>query len=210
MDELRMAPQDRRLASRRLHFDGREWTVLYAHVAARMTLPTAGLDPVLEGRLAILTGYLSLRPFEPPVEAAETRISVKPIPTMPTILIVDDDPSVRDVMRRSLEREGYRVLVAEDGMAGARQWRAEGADLVIVDILMPEMDGIELLVQLRTKAPRLPILVISGARQTRNLDLLGDAHLLGATAVLEKPITMEELSKTVAWLLGVGGRHHSV
>jgi two-component system response regulator MprA len=134
-----------------------------------------------------------------------------PEPTaMPTILVDDDDPSLREVMRRSLEREGYRVLVAEDGMAGARRWRAEGAHLIVLDIQMPEMDGIELLVQVRTRAPRLPIVVISGGDQTRNLDLLGDAHLLGATAVLEKPFTIEQLSHTVARLLRVeGGQHHT-
>jgi CheY-like chemotaxis protein len=113
------------------------------------------------------------------------------------ILVVDDDAGVRRSLERLLVSRGHEVLLASDGGQGLRTWRDRGADLVLLDIHMPDTDGIEVLVQLRAQAPRLPVIVISGGDQTRDLDLLGDARLLGANAVLSKPFTLDEIMGAV-------------
>ena len=112
---------------------------------------------------------------------------------MPRILVVDDNAGLADVVRRVLERAGHEVQVAATGLQGARRYREQAADLAVVDIHMPEMDGLELLVQFRTIAPGMPVIVMSGGVQTGGLDLLGDARLLGAFATLAKPFSVDEL-----------------
>jgi CheY-like chemotaxis protein len=82
-------------------------------------------------------------------------------------------------------------------------WRDAGADLVVLDVHMPEMDGIELLVQLRTLSPTVPILMVSGGAQSQDYGLLRDARLLGATAELAKPFSLPDLYAAVDRLLGL-------
>jgi CheY-like chemotaxis protein len=110
-----------------------------------------------------------------------------------TILLVDDDPLVRRTLTRALERTGHLVVPAENGLDGARRAREGGVDLAIVDIHMPEMDGLELLAQLRSTSATLPVIVMSGGDQTRDLALLEDAKLLGASGALAKPFSLDEL-----------------
>lgn len=118
-----------------------------------------------------------------------------------TILIIDDDESVRSVVRRTLERAGYRVLAAEDGRRGVQVAAEEAVDLVITDIFMPEMDGIEAIQTLRATGGGPRILAISGGAGHLG-GTLDDARLLGADAVLPKPFTPDVLRETVAGLLG--------
>ena len=113
--------------------------------------------------------------------------------SLATILLVDDDPLVRRALTLALERVGHQVVAAENGLDGARRAREGEVALAIVDIHMPEMDGLELLAQLRTSAPELPVIMMSGGDQTRDLALLKDAKLLGATAALAKPFSLDEL-----------------
>ena len=117
---------------------------------------------------------------------------------MSRILIVDDEAGLADVLRRALERSGHEVRVAATGLEGARRYREQAADLAVIDIHMPEMDGLELLVQFRALAPAMPVIVMSGGVQTGGLDLLGDARLLGAFATLAKPFSIDELLGAVA------------
>lgn len=112
---------------------------------------------------------------------------------MSRILVVDDEAGLADVVRRALERGGHEVRVAATGLEGARRIREQAADLALIDIHMPEMDGLELLVQFRTIAPTMPVIVMSGGVQTGGLDLLADARLLGAFATLAKPFSIDEL-----------------
>ena len=112
---------------------------------------------------------------------------------MPRILVVEDEAGLADVIRRVLERSGHEVGVAATGLEGARRYREQAADLALIDIHMPEMDGLELLVQFRAIAPRMPVIVMSGGAQTGGLDLLADARLLGAFATLAKPFSIDEL-----------------
>jgi DNA-binding NtrC family response regulator len=114
------------------------------------------------------------------------------------ILIVDDEAGLADALRRALERGGHEVQVAATGLEGARRYREQPADLAVIDIHMPEMDGLELLVQFRTLAPAMPVIVMSGGAQTGGLDLLADARLLGAFTTLAKPFSIDELLVAVA------------
>lgn len=93
----------------------------------------------------------------------------------------------------ALEQVGHQVVAAENGMEGSRRAREGQVEVAIVDIHMPEMDGLELLAQLRASVPDLPVIMISGGDQTRDLALLRDAKLLGASAALAKPFSLDEL-----------------
>jgi CheY-like chemotaxis protein len=118
-----------------------------------------------------------------------------------TILLVDDDPLVRRTLTLALERIGHVVVPAENGLEGARRAREGRLDLAIVDIHMTDMDGLELLAQLRATCAALPVIMMSGGDQTRDLALLGDAKLLGASAALAKPFSLDELYTLVATVL---------
>jgi DNA-binding response OmpR family regulator len=96
---------------------------------------------------------------------------------------------------------GYDVILAENGAEATRRWRELGANLVILDIFMPEMDGLETLAALRAHAPRLPIIVMSGGGAT-GMDLLVEAKLLGANWTIAKPFTLDEIMALVEFGLG--------
>jgi two-component system, cell cycle response regulator CpdR len=125
------------------------------------------------------------------------------------ILVVDDEREIRKAVQRALERDGHEVTVAVDGLDGARAVRSLAVDLALIDIHMPEMDGIELLVNLKAAAPTMPVIVMSGGDQSRRLDLLKDATLLGATGILAKPFTLDELREAVTRALGAHGQPDS-
>ena len=105
------------------------------------------------------------------------------------ILVVDDDPDVRSSLGRILTAAGHEVIPAENGIEATRRWREVGADLVILDIFMPMMDGLETLAALRAYAPRVPIIVISGGGAT-GMHLFLEARLLGANWTIAKPFTV--------------------
>jgi len=113
------------------------------------------------------------------------------------ILVVDDDAGIRRVLHILLSRAGYRVTQARDGVEALRLWRGGGGDLVITDLHMPEKDGIEMIIELLTHSPDVRIIAMSGGGQTRRLDLLGNATLLGVVHTIEKPFTLNEMMSTV-------------
>jgi len=117
------------------------------------------------------------------------------------IMIVDDDPGIRRALHILLSRAGYRVTQARDGMEALRLWRDSGGDLVITDLHMPEKNGIEMIIELLSHTPGLRIIAMSGGGQTRRLDLLGDAVLLGAVETIEKPFTLAEMMDVVRRVL---------
>ena len=120
---------------------------------------------------------------------------------MARILLIDDDEAVRAPTARLLELMGHEVLTAEHGEAGLKVWREQGADLVITDVCMPGINGLEVIVQLRAFAPDLAVLAMSGGLQSKRLDLLGTAGQAGAIRALEKPFTIDELRSAVGELL---------
>ena len=104
---------------------------------------------------------------------------------MATILIIEDDDSVRALLRTTLTNAGYTVLEADNGRQGIRVFRKAPTDLVITDLYMPDRDGLDVIEALRRSHRRVPIVAISGASGTMGYFPL--AQSLGAVAVLQKP-----------------------
>lgn len=116
---------------------------------------------------------------------------------MKSILIIDDDPCIRTVFQRYLEKLGYVVHVAENGREGLKVMKAEPPTLVITDIMMPEFDGLEVVMAIRSMATNIPIIAMSGGMHAMSMDFLPMAKKFGACKVLYKPIEMEDLRAAV-------------
>jgi CheY-like chemotaxis protein len=114
---------------------------------------------------------------------------------------MDDDDVFRSALCVVLEEAGYEVIEAADGAAGLRLLRDRGADLVLVDIFMPEMDGLEVIRALRTQVPRPKVVAMSGGGQAGREDILKIAAALGAERTLKKPCTSHDLLAAVGDLL---------
>ena len=115
-----------------------------------------------------------------------------------TVLLVDDDDSVLETISPMLTDAGYDVLGVAKARIGFDEFQSRPVDLIITDILMPEMEGIEFILKLRKESPSVPIIAISGSGRSSTIDYLAMARRLGATAVLEKPFGREELLGVVA------------
>jgi len=117
------------------------------------------------------------------------------------ILIIDDDGDVRDLYRQMLEREGHLVLDAGDGYEGVRLFQEEGADLVITDIVMPGMSGVETIMELRLISPDVKIIAISGGDHIAPEYYLKVVKNLDTLCELKKPIHRQELLSAIESLL---------
>jgi CheY-like chemotaxis protein len=130
---------------------------------------------------------------------------------MNRVLIIDDEPFVREALKRVLEGDGVSVDTAADANSALAQLRAQPADLVIIDVIMPGMDGVQLIRQLRADYPGVRIVAISGggnfelggyrpdAISTRAY--LAAATKAGADAALAKPFDTAELEAVIRPLL---------
>src|SRR5882762_4645380 len=96
------------------------------------------------------------------------------------ILVIDDDHLVRYALSKILLGAGYAVVTASDGRRGMAVLRAEHPDVVITDIIMPEQEGIDTIIQIRRERPGVKIIAISGGGRIRNIDFLEMAQSLGA------------------------------
>ena len=120
---------------------------------------------------------------------------------MRNILVIDDDTQIRSMLRRVLEREGYVVEEACDGLEGLRIYRENPADLVITDIIMPNKEGIELIKDLLHEFPDIKIIATSGGGNMPPQLYLGLAEGLGVDQVFAKPFDIKELLAAVKALL---------
>ncbi|MEI6891333.1 MAG: response regulator, partial [Pontiella sp.] len=116
---------------------------------------------------------------------------------MARILIIDDDETIRSVFYRFLTGKGYEVVVARDGREGLRALESERVDLVITDIMMPETDGLEVIMAIRGKGVDIPVIAISGGMHAVPLDFLPMAKKFGAENVLYKPVELKDLLAAV-------------
>ena len=107
---------------------------------------------------------------------------------MKKILIVDDDRQIRSMLRRLLERHGYEVREAENGLLGRETLETWPANLMICDIMMPEEEGLGTIRRVTGRHPGLKIIAISGGGLGRSGDYLELAGRLGATRTLAKPL----------------------
>ena len=117
---------------------------------------------------------------------------------MKRVLIVEDNADLAFGLRNNLELEGYEVRVAADGRAGLEAFRAAGADVVVLDLMLPELDGFDVLRELRKRDARVPILILT-ARGEEMDKVLG--LRLGADDYVTKPFGLLELLARVEALL---------
>lgn len=111
------------------------------------------------------------------------------------ILVVDDDLHIQKLYKEELEDEGYQVVVAGDGTTAMKLFLKEDPDLVTLDILMPDIDGIKLLRQMKEKKPRLPIIMSTA------YDYRDDFAVWASEAYIVKSADLTELKNTVKKLL---------
>jgi DNA-binding NtrC family response regulator len=120
---------------------------------------------------------------------------------MSTILVVDDDLQVRKMLCMTLEREGFSVCEAEDGEAAIAIYKNEHIDLVITDIVMPEKEGIGLIMELKNHDPGALIIAISGGGRLEAGTYLKWAERLGVKHTFTKPVERREMLDSVVTLL---------
>jgi len=120
---------------------------------------------------------------------------------VPRILLVDDDPLVRGSIRILLEEAGHAVTEAVNGNEGLSALGRAPFDLLVLDIIMPEKEGLETIMAVRKNGNAIKILAISGGGRSQSLDFLPAAAKLGADATLKKPFTNAQLEQTVSRLL---------
>ncbi|MBP6608726.1 MAG: response regulator transcription factor [Deltaproteobacteria bacterium] len=118
-----------------------------------------------------------------------------------TILLVEDDVSIRKALQMNLQLEGYELLCAEDGEAGRRLSETEELDLIVVDLMLPRLSGLDLIRELRQRRADLPILVLSAKDQEADKVM---ALSLGADDYMTKPFGLAELLARVRALLRRG------
>ncbi len=118
---------------------------------------------------------------------------------MARVLVIDDSPTVREMARLALEPAGHEVLQAADGRVGVDIQRVLSCDVVITDLLMPEKEGLETILELRREWPQLKIIAVSGGSAVLNkMDLLQAARSFGAAQTISKPFTARQLIDSVA------------
>ncbi len=116
---------------------------------------------------------------------------------MAKILVVDDEELARFTIRDILETAGHQVEEATNGVEALAIQSASPFDLVITDIIMPEKEGVETIIELKQLYPSLKIIAISGGGRTRNLDFLKLGKDLGADSILPKPFSDDDLMEQV-------------
>lgn len=122
---------------------------------------------------------------------------------MQRVLVIEDDAAMNGYIGEVLAKAGCEVSSAFNGVQGLDAIRSGDPDVVLLDIFMPEKDGLEVLVELRRFAPDLPVLVISGKQHLLSESSMSFARQLGASDLLSKPFTPEELVDRVSSLAGV-------
>ena len=116
---------------------------------------------------------------------------------MPSILIIDDDDSLRDSLRRTLHKEGYTIMEASEGGRGLKQLERSPVDVILLDMFMPDKDGLETIGVLRRTHPGIRIIAMSGGGFKGIVDVLHVAKKMGVRRTLAKPFTREELLDAV-------------
>lgn len=120
---------------------------------------------------------------------------------MAKILVLDDNPDLVKVMAAVLNHAGHVTLTAVNGREALRVIGDSQIDVVLTDLIMPEMDGIEVIMALRQRFPTLKIIAMSGGGRLSATDLLSVASRLGASHTLSKPVSSPELLAAIQTVL---------
>jgi len=119
---------------------------------------------------------------------------------MARILVVDDDQQVRIMLSRLLTKDAHDVVTADNGLMALRQQKANPSDVIILDIIMPEKEGLETILELRREDPDVKIIAISGGGQLGPSRYLALAKAMGAIFAFEKPVPLESLREAIRML----------
>ena len=120
---------------------------------------------------------------------------------MPGVLIVEDDKELREMLKMSLIRRNFTVIEAENGKDAITHFKPFITDLVVTDLIMPEEDGLKVVIKLRELKPSIKIIAISGGGKVGPGSYLNLAKALGADAIYSKPISINELIAKIEQLL---------
>jgi CheY-like chemotaxis protein len=120
---------------------------------------------------------------------------------MPGVLIVEDDKELREMLKLSLLRKNYTVFEAENGKAAITHFKPQITDLVVTDLIMPEEDGLKVVIKLKEIKPSLKIIAISGGGKVGPGSYLNLAKALGADAIYSKPFSINELISKIEQLM---------
>ncbi len=120
---------------------------------------------------------------------------------MAGILLVEDNDDLRTMLKGSLEKQMHRIMEASNGREALIKFKSSVTDLVITDLLMPEQDGIGLIMELKKKKPDIKIIAISGGGKIGPSNYLDIAKTLGADAVFPKPFNLNQFIDEVEDLL---------
>ncbi|UCE52904.1 MAG: response regulator [Desulfobacterales bacterium] len=120
---------------------------------------------------------------------------------MQRVLVIDDEPQIRSLLRLILEREGFEVEEATDGIAGIKIYRQNPVDLIISDLIMPNKDGIGMIIELKKEFPDVKIIAMSGGGLNKPEGYLEGAKKLGAQRTLTKPIDRDKLLRAIKDIL---------
>jgi CheY-like chemotaxis protein len=121
---------------------------------------------------------------------------------MPGVLIVEDDKELREMLKMSLLRSGFTVLEAGNGKEAITHFKPSLTDLVVTDLIMPEEDGLKVVIKLRELKPSIKIIAISGGGKVGPGSYLNLAKALGADAIYSKPFSINDLTTKIEQLLG--------
>lgn len=119
---------------------------------------------------------------------------------MARLLLIDDDESFRSVLKVSLEQMGHTVTEAGDGRIGVERFQDGVFDVVITDLIMPDKEGIETIMDLRRLDPSVKIIAMSGGGRVTSVDYLQIARQVGARQILAKPFLYEDIKAAIEQL----------
>lgn len=117
------------------------------------------------------------------------------------ILIIEDDFAVRELILQTLSKAGYEVIAAEDGVEGLNLFREKNPDLVITDIVMPQKEGLQTIIEMRQESPGVKVIAMSGGGRYSNADYLKLARKFGARKTVAKPFMRDEMLAAVREVL---------
>lgn len=120
---------------------------------------------------------------------------------MPVILLIEDDRDLRAMLKAALVRKDFTVVEAENGKEALVQFKPGITDLVITDLIMPEEDGLKVIMKIREKKPEIKVVAISGGGKAGPGSYLSLAKALGADAIFPKPFSIADLILKIENLL---------